>query len=616
MAVTLTSLADLPRMGFDDIIDVRAPAEFAEDHVPGAISLPVLSDDERARVGTIYKQVSPFTARKLGAALVARNAAAHLEGPLADKPGSWRPLVYCWRGGQRSGSFASILAQIGWRVETIAGGYKAWRGWWSRRSMAGRCGRRWWCWTGTRGRPRRRCCGLAARGVQVIDLEGMANHRGSLFGAMGPQPSQRTFEARLALALEGLDPARPVVVEAESSKVGECRVPPELWKAMVAAPRVALRVPRAARADYLARAYADLTADRARLVEVVGKLRLAHPREVIADWIALAEAGAFRALAEGLMERHYDPRYEKHRDRMGVPLVEVEAGGLGEAEIAPLVDGWPRRWTGLSTVDKRLNPCDFKGLVFFVHEFLTFAGGLGRRDLRGNPSGAARLPAGPGREAAKGAERETRRGRQGRGPRWGTVGPLEAGDAKTIAFGLCRGACRDAGDRGVAVAAGRADGDALLAAPPDQLKGSWAFFVKDGRCRSGRWRGRATSVRRRWTWPGPRSRFMCRWPAGPGAGAIRRDADLCRLESGWRGAASCGPGAGGRKGGGAGRRGRGRQGRGPRWGTSGPLEAGDAKTVAFGLCRGACRDAGDRGVVCGRRASRRPMPCWSRRLTG
>ena len=117
MAITLTALTDLATLGFDTIIDVRSPAEYDDDHIPGAISLPVLDNDERARVGTIYKQVNPFTARKIGGALVARNAARHIEGPLADKPGGWRPLVYCWRGGQRSGSFATILAQIGWRTE-------------------------------------------------------------------------------------------------------------------------------------------------------------------------------------------------------------------------------------------------------------------------------------------------------------------------------------------------------------------------------------------------------------------------------------------------------------------------------------------------------------------
>jgi tRNA 2-selenouridine synthase len=339
VAVTLTSLSDLARMGFDDIIDVRAPAEFAEDHVPGAISLPVLDDEERARVGTIYKQVSPFTARKLGAALVARNAAAHLEGVLADRPGGWRPLVYCWRGGQRSGSFAVILSQIGWRVETVAGGYKAWRGL-VVEAVYGRAVRSpVVVLDGNTGSAKTEVlAGLAARGVQVIDLEGMANHRGSLFGAMGAQPSQKMFEARLAYALEALDPARPVVVEAESSKVGECRVPSELWKAMVAAPRVALRVPRAARADYLVRAYADVTADAEWLVGVVSRLAPSHPKEVIAEWVALAGAGEFAALAGGLMERHYDPRYEKHRGRMAVPVVEVEAGGLGPEEMPGLVE--------------------------------------------------------------------------------------------------------------------------------------------------------------------------------------------------------------------------------------------------------------------------------------
>ena len=128
LALTLTGLSDPALAGFDDIIDVRSPAEYAEDHLPGAINLPVLDDAERARVGTIYKQVSPFDARKIGGALVAANAARHIAGPLADRDGSWRGLVYCWRGGQRSGSFATILAQIGWRVDRVDGGYKAWRG--------------------------------------------------------------------------------------------------------------------------------------------------------------------------------------------------------------------------------------------------------------------------------------------------------------------------------------------------------------------------------------------------------------------------------------------------------------------------------------------------------
>jgi tRNA 2-selenouridine synthase len=339
MTITLTSLSDLARHGFDDIIDVRAPSEFAEDHLPGAMSLPVLDDEERARVGTIYKQVSPFTARKLGAALVAKNAARHLEGPLADRGGGWRPLVYCWRGGQRSGSFATILSQIGWRVETLAGGYKAWRGLVVRAVYDAPVRAPVVVLDGNTGSAKTEVLNLLPGfGVQVIDLEGLARHRGSLFGNLGTQPSQKAFEGALALALDGLDPSRPVVVEAESSRIGNCRLPPELWKAMVAAPRVAILAPRAARADYLARAYADLTVDPARLAATLDLLRPLHPREVIEGWHGLAAAGDFAALADSLMDRHYDPRYGKHRERMAHPVAEVEAASLTVADLPGLAE--------------------------------------------------------------------------------------------------------------------------------------------------------------------------------------------------------------------------------------------------------------------------------------
>lgn len=329
MPVTLTSLTDLADHGFDDIIDARAPAEYAEDHLPGAISLPVLDDEERARIGTIYKQVNPFVAKKLGAALVSRNVAGHLLGPLAEKPGGWRPLVYCWRGGQRSGSFAIILSQIGWRVETLKGGYKAWRGLVVREVYDTPVRAPMVVLDGNTGSAKTEILNLLpAHGVQVIDLEGLANHRGSLFGAMGPQPSQKGFESRLALGLAALDPTRPVVVEAESSKIGNCRLPPEIWKAMQRAPRVALRATVAARAAYLTRAYADMVADPTRLAAVIDSLRPMHAAEVIADWQAMAGAGAFGPLAESLMARHYDPRYARHRARMEVRLTEVEAGPL------------------------------------------------------------------------------------------------------------------------------------------------------------------------------------------------------------------------------------------------------------------------------------------------
>ena len=341
MALTLTSLTDPALSQFDAIIDVRSPSEFAEDHVPGAISLPVLDDEERARVGTIYKQQSPFLARKVGAALVARNAARHLEGPLAGMGGGWRPLVYCWRGGQRSGSFATILAGVGWRTETLAGGYKAWRSLVVEEVQARPVASPVVVLDGNTGTAKTEILGLlAAAGHQVIDLEGLARHRGSLFGAMpGGQPSQKAFEGALALRLAALDPARPVVLEAESAVVGDLGVPKQIWAAMRAAPRVVVEAPPGARAAYLARAYRDVTADAGRLAGVIGQLRPFHAREVIDGWLGQAAAGEFVALAHDLMERHYDPRYGKHRARMAPGRVEaVPAEDLSEAALPGLAE--------------------------------------------------------------------------------------------------------------------------------------------------------------------------------------------------------------------------------------------------------------------------------------
>ena len=339
MAITLTSLSDLAAHGFDDIIDARAPAEYAEDHLPGAISLPVLDDAERARVGTIYKQVSPFTARKVGAALVAQNVAQHLQGPLADKPGGWRPLVYCWRGGQRSGSFALILGQVGWRVETIAGGYKAWRALVVHALYDAPFPCPVVVLDGNTGSAKTEVLNmLPARGVQVLDLEGLANHRGSVFGHRGGQPSQKAFDCALAMAISRLDPTRPVVIEAESAKVGECRLPSGIWKAMTAAPRVAIATGVAARAAYLVQAYGDMVADGARLVRVIERLRPLHAAERIEAWQAMAGAGAFVDLAAELMQHHYDPRYDKHRARLAARFVEIEAAGLRPDDLARLAD--------------------------------------------------------------------------------------------------------------------------------------------------------------------------------------------------------------------------------------------------------------------------------------
>ena len=331
------TLDHLPVGGdFDEVIDVRAPAEFAEDHVPGALSLPVLSDAERARVGTIYVREDRFLARKVGAALVARNSATHLEGPLADRGGGWRPLVYCWRGGQRSGSFTSILQQIGWRADTVAGGYKAYRALVKAALYDDPLPHRLVVIDGGTGSAKTALLGhLAAAGAQAIDLEGLARHRGSNFGGLAePQPSQKWFESQLADALARADRTRPVFVEAESTAIGRIKLPPSLWAAMARAETVRLDAPVAARAAHLLEAYPDL-GDPALLAERIETLRPYHPRDRIAAWHALAREGRLRDLAEALVGEHYDRRYRDHsgeRVRLGALALErLDAGALDAA---------------------------------------------------------------------------------------------------------------------------------------------------------------------------------------------------------------------------------------------------------------------------------------------
>ena len=248
----LFKTANLSQLGeFDEIIDVRTPAEFAEDHIPGAINCPVLSDEERITVGTLYKQVSPFEARKAGAALVAKNIAHHLQTRFHDRPKSWRPLIYCWRGGQRSGAMSIILSQVGWAAHKLEGGYKTYR-----RDVLEKLEALPQSFTfrvicGPTGSGKSRLLNaLAESGQQVLDLEMLAKHRGSVLGKLPEQaqPSQKWFDSALLQAMQSLDPARPVFVEAESNKIGQITLPPALITAMHASVCLLLGCVGAARA--------------------------------------------------------------------------------------------------------------------------------------------------------------------------------------------------------------------------------------------------------------------------------------------------------------------------------------------------------------------------------
>jgi len=316
--------------GCDTVIDVRSPAEYAEDHWPGAINLPVLGNAERAEIGTIYKQVSSFHARVLGASYVTRNASHHLTHALADKPGGWKPLVYCWRGGQRSGFFASLLEQVGWRVTLVDGGYRSYRRLVVAALHATHLAQRFILIDGNTGTAKTDLlAALQEAGEQVLDLEGEANHRGSVFGARpGGQPGQKAFESVLARRLGAMDPTRPVFVEAESSKIGNLNLPPSVWQAMCKAPRIEITAPLQERAQYLRAAYDDIFSDGPELSRILNELIRLQGRERVARWQDFARKGAFVELTAELMRDHYDPRYNKSRNRLDVEVKVIDTPDL------------------------------------------------------------------------------------------------------------------------------------------------------------------------------------------------------------------------------------------------------------------------------------------------
>ena len=315
----IQGVANVTQAGeFDEIIDVRSPAEFAEDHMPGAVNCPVLSDEERARVGTLYKQASPFAAKKLGAALVARHIAGHIEARILDKPREWKPLIYCWRGGKRSGAMTHVLRQIGWHACALEGGYKSYR-----RHVVEQLGelpRRFSfrVVTGATGSGKSRLLeALAAQGAQVLDLEALAAHKGSVLGGLpdAAQPSQKLFESRLLAVLQGLTFTEPVYVEAESRKIGQLQVPDALLETLRAGPCLRIEATLPARVAFLIGDYGYFLADPASLKEKLACLRELQSHETLAHWNALIDARDWPGLVAELLERHYDPLYRRSQGK-------------------------------------------------------------------------------------------------------------------------------------------------------------------------------------------------------------------------------------------------------------------------------------------------------------
>jgi tRNA 2-selenouridine synthase len=302
---------------FDEIIDVRTPAEFAEDHIPGAINCPVLDNEQRVEVGTLYKQHSPFAARRVGAAYVAENIARHLRQSFHQRPDHWRPLIVCWRGGQRSGAMTLIFRRIGWDAQQLQGGYKAYRK--QVVELLAELPRRFAfkvvC--GATGSGKSRVLqALAQRGEQVLDLERLACHKGSVLGVLPdlPQPSQKMFETRLLAALLGFDPLRPVYVEAESRKIGSIHLPDALLETLRAGACINIEASFAARVEFLLRDYGYFVNDPDWLNSRLDVLNTVHSRETIARWQGYAKDARWQALVCELLEVHYDPLYRRSQN--------------------------------------------------------------------------------------------------------------------------------------------------------------------------------------------------------------------------------------------------------------------------------------------------------------
>jgi len=338
---------------YSEIIDVRSPSEYAEDHLPGAINLPVLDDTERAKVGTIYKQVSPFEARKLGASLVAQNLAQHLSNHFRAKAKDYHPLVYCWRGGQRSNSMALVLNHIGWQVSVLEGGYKTYRayvcqqlnqlpGKFTYKILSGLTG------SGKTHILRQ----LAQQGVQVLDLESLANHRGSLLGqeweihtggensaTISPQPSQKRFESLLISMLQGFDTSKLVWVEAESNKIGKLYLPPSLWEKMKQAGCVEVQLPQAARVEWLLQEYPHLATHPELLKGKLEYLKSRYGRKKINEWYHLIDNKQGHVLVGDLLENHYDPAYRQSMGKCyGRVERQLQIADLSETSVNALLD--------------------------------------------------------------------------------------------------------------------------------------------------------------------------------------------------------------------------------------------------------------------------------------
>ena len=322
---------------FDTIIDVRSPLEFAEDHIVGAINCPVLSDLERQKVGTIYKKESSFKAKIIGSSLTAKNIAFHIENNFMEKKGSWQPLIYCWRGGQRSKAFSIVLSEVGWRTNQLKGGYKEYRN--QVINFLDNIGPKLKITliSGKTGSAKTKILkSIENEGGQILDLEGLANHKGSLLGKIPDliQPSQKFFESLIFNKIQKLNLKDKIYIEAESSKIGNIHIPKSIWKKMINSTRIEISANVELRAKFLVSDYDYMCNDPTLINPIIKGLKNRLSKKLFDEWTNLIDRKKWFDLTKSFLENHYDPSYSSNTIKNDRKVIKkITATSLNNSDI-------------------------------------------------------------------------------------------------------------------------------------------------------------------------------------------------------------------------------------------------------------------------------------------
>ena len=295
------------------VVDARSQREYVEDHIPGAVNLPVVGNDEYAEVGAAHRG-DPHRAYVIGVSYALRNISQAIDELVSQYPKEARMLVYCFRGGKRSKLWFDALSTIGYRVDRLPGGWKAYRAWVRNELAQAPAKFRYHVLCGPTGCGKTRLLSaLEAVGAQVLDLEDLARHRGSLIGYIPgvAQPSQKWFDSSLLDKMRRFDTSKPVWVEAESKKIGALEIPPALLESMHAGHLFGVSAPMEARVQLWMEDYSHFEREPEALIERLQHLRPLIGGEEFARWKVLAEERRVADLFQRLMETHYDPAYAR-----------------------------------------------------------------------------------------------------------------------------------------------------------------------------------------------------------------------------------------------------------------------------------------------------------------